>query len=57
VIWQTDSSPAVNLDTLAPDYDGVLMTAQDINDDGVITGRANAANGERVAFVATPRED
>lgn len=57
VIWQTDSSPAVNLDTLAPGYDGVLMTAQDINDDGVITGRANAANGQRVAFVATPEED
>lgn len=55
VIWQSYAAPAVNLDTLAPDYDGVLATAQDINDDGAITGRANAANGERVAFLAIPK--
>jgi probable HAF family extracellular repeat protein len=57
VIWRNAFSPAVDLDTLAPDYDGVLATAQDINDAGEITGRANAANGERVAFLARPKDD
>ena len=55
VIWQRYYAPAANLDTLAPEYDGVLTAAQDINDDGEITGRANAANGERVTFLATPK--
>ena len=40
---------------IAPD-DSVLLThAMDINDDGVITGRATIrATGERVTYVATP---
>jgi hypothetical protein len=40
---------------IAPD-DSVLLThAMDINDDGVITGRATIrATNERVTFVATP---
>ena len=54
VIWENGSSPAANLDLLAPGYSGVLNTAQDINDDGQITGRATAANGQRVSFLATP---
>jgi probable HAF family extracellular repeat protein len=35
--------------------DDVLLSAQDINDDGVITGRLrDAVTGETLAFVATP---
>jgi probable HAF family extracellular repeat protein len=40
---------------VAPGYTGVLTTAQDINDRGVITGRAfDPVTGERPAFRATP---
>jgi hypothetical protein len=42
---------------IAPGYSDVLTTAQDINDEGVITGRALTAAGERPAFVATPVGD
>jgi uncharacterized membrane protein len=52
VMW-LDGSP-VNLNSIVPGYGGFLSTAQDINDDGQITGRANAANGLRVTYVATP---
>ncbi len=54
VIWQNGYAPAVDLNSLAPGYSGVLMTAQDINDKGEITGRANSATGEPVTFLATP---
>lgn len=37
-----------------PGYDGVLTSAQDINNFGVITGRALDAAGVRKAFVAVP---
>jgi probable HAF family extracellular repeat protein len=37
-----------------PGYDGVLTSAQDINNFGVITGRAVDAAGVRKAFVAVP---
>jgi len=37
-----------------PGYGGVLTSAQDINDFGVITGRAVDAAGVRRAFVAVP---
>ena len=37
-----------------PGYDGVLTSAQDINNFGVITGRAVDAAGVRKAFVAMP---
>lgn len=57
VIWENGSSPAANVDLLAPGYDGALVTAQDINDDGQITGRAISATGERVAYLATPIDD
>lgn len=45
-----------DLNTLvAPGYNGILTTAQDINDRGVITGRAfDPATGERPAFQAAP---
>jgi probable HAF family extracellular repeat protein len=38
------------------DYTGLIALANDINDDGVITGRTatDPANGTRSAFVATP---
>ncbi|MGO4702486.1 hypothetical protein [Dyella sp. 2RAB6] len=43
-----------DLNDLAPDYPGVVVDAQDINDQGVITGQAVTANGEAVAFRAYP---
>jgi uncharacterized membrane protein len=52
VLW-LNGSP-ININSLATNYSGVLITAQDINDDGQITGRANAANGDRVTYLATP---
>ncbi len=57
VLWQNRFAPAVDLNSRAPGYNGVLMTAQDINDEGEITGRANAANGERVTYLATPIDE
>jgi hypothetical protein len=40
---------------VAPGYTGILTTAQDINDLGVITGRAfDPATGGLPAFQATP---
>jgi hypothetical protein len=54
VLWH-EGAP-ININSLSPGYTGVLVTAQDINDDGQITGRANAANGERVTYLATPVE-
>jgi uncharacterized membrane protein len=54
VIWENGSSVAVDLNSLVTGYNGVLTAAQDINDDGQITGRANSATGQRVTFVATP---
>jgi len=43
-----------DLNDLTPDYPGVIVDAQDINDQGVITGQAVTANGELVAFRAYP---
>jgi probable HAF family extracellular repeat protein len=53
-LWQDEVMRDLN-QLIAPD-DRVLLThAMDINDDGVITGRATIrATGERVTFVATP---
>ncbi len=43
------------LKDLIPDFTGVIVNAQDINDDGEITGRAvNPATGKITAFVAVP---
>ena len=52
-LWQ--SGVMTDLNTLAPGYGNVLTTAQDINDFGVITGRAhNADTNANPAFVAVP---
>jgi len=54
-IWQ--NGQVANLDGLVDrsnGFQGTLNLADDINDAGVITGRATAADGSRIAFVATP---
>lgn len=52
-IWR--HGELTDLHTLAPDYEGHLLYANDINDRGVITGAAvSAATGETVAYQATP---
>lgn len=53
VIWQ--NGDVVDLNTRLRGYDGHLLSANDINDAGVITGRAINAEGESVAFRATPK--
>ncbi|HEX5121632.1 MAG TPA: hypothetical protein VFV97_00195 [Rhodanobacteraceae bacterium] len=52
VVWQ-DGVP-VDLGSLAPEFDGSLVLANDVNDFGVIAGRGLDASGVIVAFVATP---
>jgi probable HAF family extracellular repeat protein len=54
-LWQ--DGVMTDLNTLvAPGYTGTLTTAQDINDLGVITGRASdPVTGASPAFLATPR--
>jgi probable HAF family extracellular repeat protein len=53
-LWQ-DGAMA-DLNDLVPDQPDIVLThAMDINDDGVITGRAlNSVSGELLAYVATP---
>jgi probable HAF family extracellular repeat protein len=53
-LWENGVMKDLNA-LVAPGYTGTLTTAQDINDLGVITGRAFLpATGESPAFVATP---
>jgi hypothetical protein len=52
VTW--DGDVATDLNDLAPGYGGHLVFANDVNDEGVITGQAINAAGETVAFTATP---
>ena len=52
VVWQ-DGVP-VDLGPLAPEFDGALVLANDVNDFGVIAGRGLDASGTIVAFIATP---
>jgi probable HAF family extracellular repeat protein len=53
VTWQ--NGEVIDLNSLAPGYDGHLLYANDINNAGVFTGQAiSAESGEAVAFVATP---
>lgn len=53
-LWQ--GGELIDLNSLAPDYEGTLMVAGHINDAGVITGVARDADtGEVVAFLAIPR--
>ena len=51
-LWE--NGKMTDLKTLAPGYADQLTQAQDINDIGVITGRALTAAGERPAFRAVP---
>ncbi|HEY0555537.1 MAG TPA: hypothetical protein VGG20_14860 [Thermoanaerobaculia bacterium] len=54
VLWQNGVIQDLNA-LVAPGYAGTLTTAQDIDDLGVITGRAlDPATGLRPAFSATP---
>lgn len=55
-IWEEGKDDElVDLNTLAPDFDGVLIDARDINQQGQITGSAtDPATGETRAFIATP---
>ena len=53
VLWQ--SGAIVDLNALAPGYEGHLLYANDINNAGVITGVAiQSGTGNAVPFVATP---
>jgi len=53
-LWENGVLKNLN-DLLAPGFNGVLLLAQDINDQGEITGRAfDPATGLRRAFVAVP---
>src|SRR5580765_1677510 len=52
-LWQDGEMTDLNT-LVAPGYTNLLTTAQDINDAGVITGRALTSGGQRPAFVATP---
>jgi probable HAF family extracellular repeat protein len=52
VVWQ--NGVPVDLASLAPDFNGSLVLANDINDFGVIAGRGLDASGTIVAFLATP---
>jgi probable HAF family extracellular repeat protein len=52
VVWQNGTP--IELGSLAPDFDGSLVLANDINDFGVIVGRGLDDTGAIVAFVATP---
>ena len=52
VVWQ--NGVPVDLGSLAPDFEGSLVLANDVNDFGVIAGRGLDASGAIVAFVATP---
>jgi probable HAF family extracellular repeat protein len=55
--WISQNGHTTNLNGLidrSNGFTGQLVLAEDINDFGVITGRALNANGKRVPFVATP---
>lgn len=52
--WQNGVIKNLN-DLIAPGFNGVIINAQDINDQGEITGRAfNPDTGKITAFVAVP---
>src|SRR5215813_2742661 len=54
VLWENGLTKNLN-DLIAPGFNGVLLTAQDINDRGEITGRAfDPATGQLRAYVAVP---
>jgi probable HAF family extracellular repeat protein len=54
-IWQNGRTANLNdLVDRSNGFAGTLTLADDINDFGVITGRATDADGSRIAFIATP---
>jgi probable HAF family extracellular repeat protein len=54
VLWENGARKNLN-DLVAPGFNGVLLNAQDINDQGEITGRAfDPATGQLRAFMAVP---
>ncbi len=53
-LWEDDVISDLN-DHIAPGFNGVVINAQDINDQGEITGRAfDPATGQLRAFIAVP---
>lgn len=52
VIWE--NGVIADLNERVPGYNGHLVFANDINDDGEISGQAIADNGDTVAFLAVP---
>lgn len=54
-LWENGVMKELNT-LVAPGYNDLLINAQDINDRGIITGRAfDPVTGELPAFVATPK--
>lgn len=54
-LWQNDVIINLNDDDVTPGFNGLIVNAQDINDQGEITGRAfNPATGKITTFVAVP---
>ncbi len=54
-LWQ--NGKMTDLNDLTQGYSGTILAAQDINDLGQITGQAQDASGNLVAFLATPIPD
>ena len=52
-LWQEGTMTDLNT-LVVPGYPNLLTVAQDINDAGVITGRALTPTGQRPAYIATP---
>jgi probable HAF family extracellular repeat protein len=53
-VWDRSQGMRDLNDLKQPDYGAVIALANDINDDGVITGRTATSNGIRSAIVAIP---
>jgi len=54
-LWQNGVLKDLNDPNVTPGFNGVIINAQDINDDGEITGRAfDPATGEIRTFLAVP---
>jgi probable HAF family extracellular repeat protein len=54
-LWQNGVIKDLNDPNVTPGFNGVIINAQDINDDGQITGRAfDPATGEIRTFLAVP---
>ena len=54
-LWKNGVMTNLNDPSVVPGFSGVIINAQDINDDGEITGRAfDPASGAIKTFIATP---